>query len=62
MCPVGSTGLIVIANREIEVLSGKGHPEHSIVCLAEMDCKNSKQECDLAMKAQTLRVSFLFDR
>ncbi len=59
--PMGSTGLIVIANREIEVLSRKGHPEHSIVCLAEIDCKNSKQECGLAMKVQTLRASFLFD-
>ncbi len=60
--PMGSTGLIVIANREIELLSGKGHPEQSIVCLAEMDCKNSKQECGLAIKTQTLRASFLFDR
>jgi hypothetical protein len=59
---VGRTGLIVIVNREIEVLSGKGHPEHSIVCLAEMEGKNSKRECGLATKAQTLRASFLFDR
>ena len=58
---MGSTGLIVIANRKIEVLSGKGHPEHSIVCSAEMAWKNSKQECGLAMKVQTLRASFLFD-
>jgi hypothetical protein len=61
LCPVGSTGLIVIAKKEIEVLSGKGHPEHIIVCLAEMVGRNSKQECGLAMKAQTLRASFLFD-
>ena len=62
MCPVGSTGLIVIANKEIEVLSGKAHPEHIIVCLAEMEGKNSKRECGLATKVQTLRASFLFDQ
>ncbi len=61
MCAVGSTGLIVIANKEIEVLSGNRHPEHIIVCLAEMEGKNSKQECGLATKAQKLRASFLFD-
>ncbi len=59
MCPVGSTGLIVIANKEIEVLSGKAHPEHIIVCSAEMEGKNSKQECGLATKVQTLQASFL---
>jgi hypothetical protein len=53
LCPVGSTGLIVIANKEIEVLSRKGHLEHIIVCSAEMEGKNSQQECGLAMKAQT---------
>ena len=62
MCPVGSTGLIVIANKKIEVISRKGHPEHIIVCSAEVGGKNSKKECGLATKAQTLRVSFLFDR
>jgi hypothetical protein len=34
--------MIVIANKEIEVLSGKGHPEHIIVWSAEMEGKNSK--------------------
>ncbi len=62
MCPVGSTGLIVIANKEIEVLSGKGHPEHIIVYLAEMEGKNSKQECSITTKVQTLRAGFLFDQ
>ncbi len=62
MCPVGSTGLIVIVNKEIKVLSGKGHPEHIIVCSAEIEGKNSKQECGLATKVQTLRASFLFDQ
>ena len=40
-CPVGSTGLIIIVNEEIEVRRGKGHPEHIIVCSAEMEDKNS---------------------
>jgi len=43
LCPVGSTGLIIIANKEIEVRRGKGHPEHIIVCLAEMEDKNSSK-------------------
>ncbi len=59
---MGSTGLIVITNKEIEVLSGKGHPEHIIVCLAEMEGKNSKRECGLAMKVQTLQATFLNDQ
>jgi hypothetical protein len=54
--------MIVIANKEIEVLSKKGHPEHIIVCSAEMEGKNSKQECGLATKVQTLWASFLFDQ
>ncbi len=62
MCPVGSMGLIVTGNKEIRVLSGKGHPEHIIVCSAEMEGKNSKRECGLATKVQTLRASFLFDQ
>ena len=62
MCPVGSTGLIIIANEEIEVRRGKGHPEHIIVCSAEMEDKNSMQECGLATKALTSQASFLFDR
>ncbi len=56
--PMGSTGLIVIANKEIEVLSGKGHPEHIIVCLAEMEGKKSKQECGLATKARHFGQAF----
>ena len=60
LCPVGSTGLIIIVNEEIEVHMGKGHPEHIIVCLAEMEDKNSTQECSLATKAQILQASFLF--
>ena len=60
LCPVGSTGLIIIANKEIEVRRGKGHPEHIIVCSAEMEDKNSTRECGLASKAQTSQVSFLF--
>ncbi len=59
---MGSTGLIVIANKKIEVISRKGHPEHIIMCLAEMEGKNSKQECGLPTKVQTLRASFLFDQ
>jgi hypothetical protein len=62
LCPVGSMGLIVIANKKIEALSRKGHPEHIIVCSAEMEGKNSKQECGLATKVQTLQASFLFDQ
>ena len=58
--PVGSTGLIVIANEELEVRRGKEHPEHIIVCSAEMEDKNSMRECGLATKAQTLQRSFLF--
>jgi hypothetical protein len=60
LCPVGSTGLIIIVNEEIEVRRGKGHPEHIIVCSAEMEDKNSTRECGLALKAQTSQVSFLF--
>jgi len=41
LCPVGSTGLIIKANEEIEVRRGMGHPEHIIVCSAEMEDKNS---------------------
>lgn len=41
LCPVGSTGLIIIANEKIEVRRGMGHPEHIIVCSAEMEDKNS---------------------
>jgi hypothetical protein len=61
LCPVGSTGLIILTNEEIEVHRGKGHPEHIIVCLAEMEDKNSREECGLATKALTLQASFLFD-
>jgi len=60
LCPVGSTGLIVIVNKEIEVRRGKGHPEHINVCSAKMEDKNSTQECGLATKVQTLQASFLF--
>ena len=60
LCPVGSTGLIIIANEGIEVRRGKGHLEHIIVYSAEMEDKNSMQECGLATKAQTLQASFLF--
>ena len=60
LCPVGSTGLIIKANEEIEVRRGMGHPEHIIVCSAEMEDKNSMRECGLATKAQTLQRSFLF--
>ena len=60
--PVGSTGLIVIANEELEVHRGMGHPEHIIVCSAEMEDKNSTREFGLATKAQTSQASFLFGR
>jgi hypothetical protein len=60
LCPVGSTGLIIIANEKIEVCRGMGHPEHIIVCSAEMEDKNSTRECGLAKKAQTSQASFLF--
>jgi hypothetical protein len=41
LCPVGSTGLIIIVNEEIEVRRGKGHLEHIILFSAEMEDKNS---------------------
>jgi hypothetical protein len=60
LCPVGSTGPIIIANEKIEVRRGMGHPEHIIVCSAEVEDKNSMRECGLATKAQTSQASFLF--
>ena len=57
LCPVGSTGLIIKANEEIEVRRGMGHPEHIIVCSAEMEDKNSMRECGLATKATRAQSS-----
>ena len=47
MCQVGSMGLIIIANKEIEVRRGKGHPKHIFVCSAEMEDKNSSENAVL---------------
>jgi hypothetical protein len=58
LCPVGSTGLIIIANEKIEVRRGMGHPEHIIVCSAEMEDKNSSENAVLPRRHRHCRRAF----